>query len=146
VLVQGFIVEWTLGNRARPRVTPDRQEGQPGLRLLSCAFIFRCLTRAAELELQRLYTLDCIASDWHRRLGERRRSSRAPDALDRLLLRPATTVRGPQRDLGMTFQGAQLLVAELDRLGILRETTGRALDRVWVARSFLYGYGSRARA
>jgi hypothetical protein len=46
----------------------------------------------------------------------------------------------------MTFRGAQLLVAELDRLGILRETTGRALDRVWVARSFLYGYGSRARA
>jgi hypothetical protein len=37
----------------------------------------------------------------------------------------------------MTFRGAQLVITDLDRIGILRETTGRALDRVWVARSFL---------
>jgi hypothetical protein len=114
----------------------ERLAGEPGSSPHD-AWFFRCLTRAAEQELQRLDTLDRIAADWQRRLGDRRRSSRAPDALDRLLVRPATTVRGLQRDLGMTFRGAQLLIAELDRLGILRETTGRALDRVWVARSFL---------
>lgn len=114
----------------------ERLAGEPGSRAHD-AWFWRCLTRAAELDLQRIDALDRLASDWQRRLGERRRSSRAPDALAILLRRPAATVRGLQRDLGMTFRGAQLLIADLDRLGILRETTGRALDRVWVARSFL---------
>jgi hypothetical protein len=81
--------------------------------------------------------LDRIAANWQRRLGDRRSSSRGPDVVARLLRQPATTVRGLQRELGTTFRGAQLLITDLDRVGILRETTGRALNRVWVACSFL---------
>jgi len=37
----------------------------------------------------------------------------------------------------MMFRRTQLVITDLDRIGILRETTGRALDQFWVACSFL---------
>jgi hypothetical protein len=70
----------------------ERLAGEPGSGSHD-AWFWRCLTRAAEFELQRRDTLDRIAADWQRRLGERRRSSRAPDAVAQLLRQPATTVR-----------------------------------------------------
>ena len=35
--------------------------------------------------------------------------------------------------MGSTFRGAQILVDELLEVGILREATNRALDRVFIA-------------
>jgi hypothetical protein len=39
--------------------------------------------------------------------------------------------------LSLTFRGAQMIVSDLDKAGIVRDVTSRALDRVFVARDLI---------
>jgi len=54
-----------------------------------------------------------------------------------LFERPAFTVRSLQQRLSCTFRGAQLIARALERAGIVREISERALDRVYVAPDLL---------
>ncbi|AIB14355.1 hypothetical protein ABAZ39_20780 (plasmid) [Azospirillum argentinense] len=87
----------------------------------------------ARRERERALSLDRTAEGWQQRVGAKRRNSRTPDLLELLFEEPALTVRRVQKRLGSTFRGAQLLVDELLEVGILREATNRALDRVFIA-------------
>ncbi|QCO17363.1 hypothetical protein D3869_19155 (plasmid) [Azospirillum brasilense] len=91
------------------------------------------VAETARRERERALSLDRTAEGWQQRVGAKRRNSRTPDLLELLFEEPALTVRRVQKRLGSTFRGAQLLVDELLEVGILREATNRALDRVFIA-------------
>ncbi|MBK3802126.1 hypothetical protein GAY33_23410 [Azospirillum brasilense] len=91
------------------------------------------VAETARRERERALSLDRTAESWQQRVGAKRRNSRTPDLLELLFEEPALTVRRVQKRLGSTFRGAQLLVDELLEVGILREATNRALDRVFIA-------------
>ena len=92
---------------------------------------------AAAREHQRVLALDRIGERWHGLIGERRSHSRLAAMPELLFERPAFTVRSLQQRLSCTFRGAQLIARALERAGIVREISERALDRVYVAPDLL---------
>jgi hypothetical protein len=97
-------------------------------------WIARKMRDAIEAEIRRVDELSRLETDWQDRVGPRRKNSSIPDVISLIFHRPAFTVRQVEHRLGLTFRGAQLIVSDLDRAGIVRDVTSRALDRVFVAR------------
>lgn len=70
-------------------------------------------------------------------MRERLQSNKAPTStlrlLDDLFSHPATSIRGAEKRLGMTYKGAQLALDRLVAHDILHEATGRTRNRIYVA-------------
>jgi len=101
------------------------------------AWFAAAVASAATREHQRVLALDRIGERWHGLIGERRSHSRLASMPELLFERPAFTVRSLQQRLSCTFRGAQLIARALERAGIVREISERALDRVYVAQDLL---------
>ncbi len=69
---------------------------------------------------------------WRRRIGERRSSSRLVRLAGLAAAMPRLSPALAERHLGCTRRGACLLLAELARLGVLREVTGRRAWKLYV--------------
>ena len=65
------------------------------------------------------------------------RRAQAPHLLDLLYTRPIVSVQHVQKELSCTFGTANTLIAEFERLGILKEITGRQRDRVFKHTTYL---------
>jgi hypothetical protein len=93
-------------------------------------FLNRVATAAQRglAEFTRLREAEAAAA----RLVAASRQSLLPSAAEAALRAPALTARGLARQLGITPQGALLLLQRLQAAGILREGTGRRSFRAYV--------------
>jgi len=75
--------------------------------------------------------------DLHEQYREQMLAARAPagvlQVIDLLFIRPLVTVRQVEHNLGITYQTARRYVNQLEEIGILREITGQARNRVYRA-------------
>ena len=78
-----------------------------------------------------------LRQEYHRRLQVTRSSALLLKLVDHLFESPAIRITMAQEHLGVTFRAASLNVQKLVDAGILHEVTGRARDRVFVAREIL---------
>ena len=67
------------------------------------------------------------------RLRRERAAARLLQALDVLFARPILTIRQLEAALDVPYRTAQLYVERLEEIGILREVTGRARNRLYQA-------------
>jgi len=92
---------------------------------------------AAEDACRRTADLATLAERWRQRIGKRRASSRIVAAAEHLFDRPLVSARAIQRHLELSPRGAQLIINELSKLGIMRTVDDRASDRLFVADAML---------
>ena len=75
--------------------------------------------------------------DLHEQYREQMLAAHAPagvlQVIDLLFIRPLVTVRQVEHNLGITYQTARRYVNQLEEIGILREITGQARNRVYRA-------------
>ncbi len=62
---------------------------------------------------------------------------RAMTLLDELFVNPYTTIARSMESLGVTAPTAAKTIGQLEKAGMLAETTGKGWGRVWVARPIL---------
>lgn len=87
-----------------------------------------------------------LREDWWARLGDLgRRSANALRLLDLLFQDPAVTAKSTEELLGISQPAASALVNTLAEAGVLRETTGRRKNRVFVFESYLRLFRERAK-
>jgi hypothetical protein len=115
-----------------------------GYRMFACGsesgwitWVSRLMRDSIENEIRRAGELKRLEEEWRDRVGPRRKNSSMPEVFTLLFQHPAFTVRQMEHRLSLTFRGAQLIVSDLDKAGIVRDVTSRALDRVFVARDLI---------
>jgi Fic family protein len=91
-------------------------------------------SRDAVLRIERLQDL---RAEYQVRLQPKRMAGRLGQALDQLFERPIITVRQMEAGLGLPYRSAQRYVERLVQLGILREVTGQARNRIYCAEAIL---------
>lgn len=104
------------------------------------AWIDFFLTGVAEQSLDavsRARRLQALRDRYHARLQRARSSARLLKLVDGLFDHPAMSIRGAARLLGVTQRAASLNIFKLVDAGILAEATGRARNRIFVARSII---------
>jgi hypothetical protein len=74
--------------------------------------------------------------DWHRRLGQRRSTSKLPALVDAMVAWPVVTPAQASRTLGISVHGAAKLVDALARAGIVVPATARKSWRCYVGAEF----------
>jgi hypothetical protein len=116
---------WSMLPGERPAVLPLQNKA-----LWPAAFLERVAVAAGHgcRELARLRDAEMAAA----RLVGAGRQSLLPAAAAAALRAPALTARGLARQLGITPQGALLLLKRLEAAGVLREATGRRSFRAYV--------------
>jgi Fic family protein len=87
--------------------------------------------------LNRIALLKQIHTRYLQILEQRRNVERLTQALDLVFRQPVLTTRYVERDLGVPFMTAQRYVDKFEALGILREITGGARNRVYQADEIL---------
>lgn len=92
--------------------------------------------------IERLGTLRAVYRD---RLGSERAASRLLKTLDVLFERPILSIRQLQEALGVPYHTAQRYVKRLEEIGILKEITGQARNRLYRAEKILQMYESAGR-
>lgn len=83
--------------------------------------------------IDRIELLQRLRDEYHARLADERAASRLIRAVDVLFARPVLTIRQLEAAMGIPYRSAQRYVEKLELLGILRETTGRARNRLYQA-------------
>ncbi|MBV1800605.1 helix-turn-helix domain-containing protein [Siccirubricoccus sp. G192] len=116
---------WSLGPTERPTILPLGDHAA-----WPAVFLNRVAAAAQRglAELTRLREAEAAAA----RLVAASRQSLLPAAAEAALRAPALTARGLARQLGVTPQGALLLLQRLQGAGVLREGTGRRSFRAYV--------------
>jgi Fic family protein len=94
------------------------------------------VARQSEDALSRSERINQRLSEW--RLAATGTGSRVPLMLvDRLAGNPFLTIRGAQRDLGLSYNTVARAIARLERAQVLEETTAGKRDRVFCAKALL---------
>ena len=70
-------------------------------------------------------------------------SARGSEFVDALLRNPAMTVASAAEDLGVSYGTANTLIGDFERLGLLREITGRRRNRVFLYEPYVDVLGGR---
>ncbi len=77
--------------------------------------------------------LQLLRSTYHKRLRDERAGERLMQAIDVLFERPILSIRQLEAAMKIPYRSAQRYVEKLEQLGILREVTGRARNRLYQA-------------
>lgn len=77
--------------------------------------------------------LQLLRSTYHERLRDERATERLMQAIDVLFERPILSIRQLEAAMKIPYRSAQRYIEKLERLGILREMTGRARNRLYQA-------------
>ncbi|MCJ7566335.1 MAG: Fic family protein [Anaerolineales bacterium] len=81
--------------------------------------------------------LQHLRSTYHERLRDERAAERLMQAIDVLFERPILSIRQLEAAIKIPYRSAQRYVEKLEQLGILREVTGRARNRLYQADEIL---------
>ena len=87
--------------------------------------------------VQRISQLQALHNTYVERLNAERNTKRLIETLDVLFERPIVTVRQIEAALGVPYRSASRYVEKLTQLGILREITGGARNRIFRADEIL---------
>ena len=87
--------------------------------------------------VQRISQLQALYNTYVERLNAERNAKRLIETLDVLFERPIVTVRQIEAALGVPYRSASRYVEKLTQLGILREITGGARNRIFRADEIL---------
>jgi Fic family protein len=87
--------------------------------------------------IDRTKRLQALREEYHARLHVTRASALLLKLVDHLFAQPAIRIAMAEEVLGVTFRAASLNVQKLVDAGILKEITGRARNRVFVAHEIL---------
>jgi Fic family protein len=90
--------------------------------------------RDAQARVRRLQDL---RAEYRQQLQTERTATRLLQVIDLLFARPTVTVGMVARHLGSPFAAAQRYVNRLEKAGLLREVTGQARNRLYVAQGVL---------
>jgi Fic family protein len=85
----------------------------------------------------RIERLQALRDEYRTRLQTERSARRLMQALDVLFERPILTIRQMEEALKAPYRTAQRCIERFEELGFLRETTGRARNRVYRANTIL---------
>jgi Fic family protein len=96
-------------------------------------FFLNVLTASAEDAIQRSDRLVDLREKYRRELQGSGVSSRLLQMVDHLFQHPATTISNTAEHLGVSSPGAWNIVRKLVERGVLREMTGKARNKVFVA-------------
>jgi Fic family protein len=89
----------------------------------------------AVVRAERLQTL---RESYRRQLQQQRASSKLLQTIDMLFVRPVVTVQQLEETLAVSFATAGKYVNQLQAQGILREITGQARNRIFLAEAILH--------
>lgn len=101
------------------------------------SYFFSCVAESGAEALTLVAALEALRDEWHTRLHEARTSALLLKLVDALFARPATTIAEATRLLRVTTATASANIRRLEQLGILRETTGRTRDRIYLAQEII---------
>jgi Fic family protein len=88
--------------------------------------------------------LQHLRSTYHERLRDERAAERLMQAIDVLFERPILSIRQLEVAMKIPYRSAQRYVEKLEQLGILREVTGRARNRLYQADQVLSAFEDSA--
>jgi Fic family protein len=86
---------------------------------------------------ERIGHLQTLRSDYRSRLAAERAAKSLLRAMDVVLERPVLSIRQMEAALGVPYRSAQRHIEKLEQLGILREITGRARNRIYQSDAIL---------
>lgn len=109
-------------------------------------FFLECVLEAAALSLRQVNGLIALRDGWHARFLEARASALLLKLVDHLFQQPAVTIKSVGDLLAVTPATASARLRDLEQAGIVRETTGRVRDRVYVAPDILRFIGGESTA
>jgi Fic family protein len=110
---------------------------QEGAWLPWIKFFLRGVAVSAEEACQQADGLMALRQDYHRRFQADRSSARIIRLIDELFQTPSITINKAARMLGLSHQGAANNIHKLEEAAILRETTGRKRNQVFLADDIL---------
>lgn len=96
-------------------------------------FFLRGVVSQARDAVRRIERLGRLRSAFQEQLEGERAAGRLMQAVDALFERPILNIRQLEAALGVPYRSAQRYVERLEALGILREVTGRARNRIYQA-------------
>ena len=109
-------------------------------------FFLKGIAEQAMDGVQRATKLMTLWQDYRKRLQSARVSILAQNLVDQLFMRPAMSVGLARQLLGTSYLSAQNNVMRLEKLGILKEITGRKRNRIFIAPEILQLTGASGRA
>jgi len=98
-----------------------------------CRFFAGCLADEASEAAKRIEQMEQLREAWYTLLRAPRASAMLPRLVDELLTNPSATAASVARTLSLTTPAAQHLIDKCVEKGILREITGQARNRVYLA-------------
>lgn len=101
------------------------------------AFFFRGVTEQCQDAIIRIRRLQDLRESYRMMVQSERTAARLLHALDLLFASPVITVNQVQEAMEIAYASAQRYVQRLEELGILREITGQARNRVYRAEGVL---------
>jgi Fic family protein len=96
-------------------------------------FFLRGVSTQAQDSVRRLAKLEGLRTKYQAIALEERNSRRMEQVLDFLFTRPVLTIRQLESELGTTYTGAKRYMEKLVEVGILKEVTGYARNRIFRA-------------
>ncbi len=101
------------------------------------AFFLTAVRAQAEDAIARTRRLHAVRAMYHERTRAASATARSFRAVDALFAHPVTTVNALAESLGVSYDTAQRQLRQLERAGLVREVTGKARNRVFVAHEIL---------
>jgi Fic family protein len=100
-------------------------------------FFLEGVAAQAHDAVARSHRLLDLRESYRQRMQAPRAPARFLGAVDELFVRPALTANSLAQALGVRYQVANRYLKQLEAAGIVRETTGRRRDRVYVAEEII---------
>lgn len=96
--------------------------------------------------IARIERLQILIRTYNERLGAERATERLMQAVNVLIERPILSIRQLEAAMGVPYRSAQRYIEKLELLGIIREVTGRARNRLYQADEVLSAFEDSTRS
>ncbi len=100
-------------------------------------FFLRGVAEQSRDAVERSQRLLDLQQQYRTKVQTARASALLPKLVDQLFASPAITIAQAKDRLGVTYRGAQLNIAKLEKAGILREYTAGSRNRIYIADGIL---------
>jgi Fic family protein len=97
----------------------------------------RCIADEADESVRKLARLEALRERYRKQLEDAGHGTRLLALVDHLLGEPAQTAKQAAAVFRVTAAAGQRMLEKLEQYDIVREVTGRARDRIWLAHGFL---------
>jgi len=101
------------------------------------AFFLDGIEAQSEDVVSRIKSLQHLRFTYHEMVKDERAAERLMQAIEVLLERPILAIRQLEAAMDVPYRSAQRYIDKLEQLGILREVTGRARNRIYQADGIL---------